>query len=390
MSDSYVCSGAVMRCTMGTSPANLTVLPVRTVNLTGPPMANISDHKSMVNLAPFGLCRSLGFPPTAAATAAAHGHLTPMPCMHNTPAPWMGGKMDYLIKGQPALLKSCKCQCMWGGTISLVTDGQVGEGTQYVQKKPKTGYSPKSLELKKGAAAQPPDRQLESKEQTEKAAALDFAEKTWNTVSSTIADISHKKQEFVDYVCDYVSDYVEQKAITAANFIEQKQNALAKAIGEANQFWNKAYDDIKEEIKTFLKTDKIILWDAYWEKSLAKKVGEKVIYEENGTKKTEDVISYSNTKLRFLPQQLEVELNLVFYFKYDDTEHKKGSAEFVLNIEVPETRYTPKKYKITGEKILKFVKDTRDGRDYYKCSIKSFSSDLTKADFIAAGFTEMP
>lgn len=125
----------MMRCTMGTSPAKLTVLPIRTVNLTGPPMANISDHKSMVNLAPFGLCRSLGFPPTAAATAAAHGHLTPMPCMHNTPTPWFVGKMDYLIKGQPALLKSCKCQCMWGGTISLVTDGQVGEGTQWVQKK---------------------------------------------------------------------------------------------------------------------------------------------------------------------------------------------------------------------------------------------------------------
>ena len=140
MPDSYVCSGAIMRCTMGTSPANLTVLPIRTVFLTGQPMANISDHKSMVNLAPFGLCRSLGFPPTASATAAAHGHLTPMPCVHNTPAPWMGGKMDYLIKGQPALLKSCKCQCMWGGTISLVTDGQVGEGTQWVQKKPKDNF----------------------------------------------------------------------------------------------------------------------------------------------------------------------------------------------------------------------------------------------------------
>ena len=131
----------MMRCTMGTSPANLTVLPVRTVNLAGPPMANISDHKSMVNLAPFGLCRSLAFPPTAAATAAAHGHLTPMPCVHNTPAPWFVGKMDYLIKGQPALLKSCKCQCMWGGTISLITDGQVGEGTQYVQKEQKDEFN---------------------------------------------------------------------------------------------------------------------------------------------------------------------------------------------------------------------------------------------------------
>ena len=137
MSDSYVCSGAVMKCTMGTSPANLTVLPIRTVFLAGQPQGNISDHQSMLNLAPFGLCRSLAFPPTAAATAAALGTLTPMPCMHNTPAPWFVGKMDYLIQGQPALLKSCKCQCMWGGTISFVTDGQVGEGTQDVQKTPK-------------------------------------------------------------------------------------------------------------------------------------------------------------------------------------------------------------------------------------------------------------
>ena len=136
MADSYVCSGATMKCTMGTSTAKLTVLPIRTVFLTGQPMANISDHLTMVNLAPFGRCRSLGFPATAAATAAHRGHLTPMPCMHNTPFPWMGGKMDYIVKGDPALLKSCTCQCMWGGTISLITDGQVREGTQWVQKKP--------------------------------------------------------------------------------------------------------------------------------------------------------------------------------------------------------------------------------------------------------------
>lgn len=135
MADSYVCSGAMMKCTMGTSPARLTVLPSRTVFLAGQPMANISDHKSMVNLAPFGLCRSLAFPPTASATAAALGTLTPMPCIHNTPAPWFVGKMDYFIKGQPALLQSCKCQCMWGGTISLINNGQVGEGAQGVNER---------------------------------------------------------------------------------------------------------------------------------------------------------------------------------------------------------------------------------------------------------------
>ena len=145
MADSYVCSGAMMRCTMGSSPAKLTVLPSRTVFLAGQPMANISDHKSMVNLAPFGLCRSLGYPATASATAAAHGHLTPMPCMHNTPAPWMVGKMDYLVKGQPALLQSCKCQCMWGGTISLINNGQVGEGAEGVSEMKRAFFGTQSI-----------------------------------------------------------------------------------------------------------------------------------------------------------------------------------------------------------------------------------------------------
>jgi len=137
MADSYVCSGAMMRCTMGSSPAKLTVLPSRTVYLAGKPQANISDTKSMVNLGAFGLCRSMGYPATASATAAAHGVLTPMPCMHNTPMPWIGGKTDHIVKGQPALLKSCKCQCMWGGTISLLDNGQVGEGARGVTAKKK-------------------------------------------------------------------------------------------------------------------------------------------------------------------------------------------------------------------------------------------------------------
>lgn len=152
MADSYVCSGAAMKCTMGTSTAKLTVLPIRTVYLTGQPMANISDHLSMVNLAPFGRCRSLGFPATAAATSAHHGHLTPMPCMHNTPFPWMNGKNDYIVKGDPALLKSSTCQCMWGGTISLVTDGQRPTGPADLNKRPKNSFS-KNQQNKDGLSA---------------------------------------------------------------------------------------------------------------------------------------------------------------------------------------------------------------------------------------------
>lgn len=143
--DSYVCSTATMKCTMGTSQAKLTVLPTRTVFLTGKPMANISDHLTMVNLAPFGRCRSMGFPATASATAANYGTLTPMPCMHNTPFPWMGGKNDYIIKGDPALLKSSTCQCMWGGTISIIIDGQSSSALADMSRKPAESFSIKQV-----------------------------------------------------------------------------------------------------------------------------------------------------------------------------------------------------------------------------------------------------
>ena len=153
MADSYVCSGAKLRCSMGTDEARLTVLPIRTVFLTGKPMANISDHLSMVNLAPFGRCRSLAYPATASATAAAQGSLTPMPCLHNTPFPWMGGKNDFLIKGQPALLKSSTCACMWGGTITLVDDGQSAPGAADMRRKPIEKFSKSQSKNKKHSHA---------------------------------------------------------------------------------------------------------------------------------------------------------------------------------------------------------------------------------------------
>lgn len=122
--DSYVCSTAKIQCSFGDAIATLTVLPDRTVWLTGQPQANISDHLSMVNIAPFGKCRSVAYPPTGSATATNHGKLTPMPCVPNTPYPWMGGKNDVLIKGKPALLNTSKCRCHCGGIITIIFDGQ--------------------------------------------------------------------------------------------------------------------------------------------------------------------------------------------------------------------------------------------------------------------------
>lgn len=125
MEDSYVTSKAVLKCSCGDKTANLTVYPDRTVFLTGKPMANISDHVPMYNIAPFGRCHTVAYPPTGSATAANHGTLTPMPCVPGTINEWLNGKNDYLIKGKPALLNSSICRCQYGGVITVVDDGQL-------------------------------------------------------------------------------------------------------------------------------------------------------------------------------------------------------------------------------------------------------------------------
>ena len=137
MADSYVCSKAKIRCSCGDKISTLTVLHNRTIWLTGRPQANISDHIPLRNIAPFGKCHTVAFPATGAATAAAHGKLTPMPCVPNTPFPWMGGKNDVLLQGLPALLKSSTCRCVYGGTITIEFDGQAAGDKTMVDTRPR-------------------------------------------------------------------------------------------------------------------------------------------------------------------------------------------------------------------------------------------------------------
>lgn len=134
MSDSYVTSQATIKCSCGDKCAKLTVYPDRTVFLTDKPMANTSDHVSMYNIAPFGKCHTVAYPPTGSATAANHGHLTPMPCVPGTISEWVNGKGDYIVKGKPALLKSSYCRCKWGGIITITDDGQVDTGNPDLNK----------------------------------------------------------------------------------------------------------------------------------------------------------------------------------------------------------------------------------------------------------------
>lgn len=123
----YVCNGAQMVCSMGTSSSVLVVLPERKILLDGQPQANIMDYKSMTNIPSFGLCMSLANPVVAAATAAHLGVLTPMPCIPNTSSPWQNGKLELLLKQYPALCQDSTLDCMWAGKITITECGQ-GKG----------------------------------------------------------------------------------------------------------------------------------------------------------------------------------------------------------------------------------------------------------------------
>jgi hypothetical protein len=120
-----VCMGAMMKCSFGVAPSALVVLPANAV-LTGTPAANIMDNKPIVNVPPFGMCNSMANPMVAAATAAALGVLTPMPCVPVTAAPWAPGSPTVLIANMPALNNSSKLMCNWGGIIEISMAGQVG------------------------------------------------------------------------------------------------------------------------------------------------------------------------------------------------------------------------------------------------------------------------
>ncbi|MBN9686051.1 MULTISPECIES: DUF4280 domain-containing protein [unclassified Corallococcus] len=118
-----VVSGAMLQCSFGVAPSSLVVPPVNQVNATAP-AATIMDNIPGMNVPPFGMCQSLANPTVAAATAAAMGALTPMPCMPVLPAPWTPGSPTVLIKGKPALTDKSMCTCAYGGMIKINVPGQ--------------------------------------------------------------------------------------------------------------------------------------------------------------------------------------------------------------------------------------------------------------------------
>ena len=106
---------AICMCSFGVAPAPLMATSVPTVTALNQPAATIMDLPKI----PFGMCSSPANPTVAAATAAALGVLTPMPCTPMVTAPWMPGSPTVLIGGKPALNNSSKAICNFGGVIQI-------------------------------------------------------------------------------------------------------------------------------------------------------------------------------------------------------------------------------------------------------------------------------
>ena len=117
------CTGAQLMCSMGLAPSVFNATP-KPLLAGGKPVGNIQDFVPILNIAPFGMCRSPANPVVAAATAAALGTLTPMPCVPATVAAWTPGSALVQLAGSPALNNSSTLNCMWAGVISITDPGQ--------------------------------------------------------------------------------------------------------------------------------------------------------------------------------------------------------------------------------------------------------------------------
>jgi hypothetical protein len=120
-------STALIKCAFGLGPpVPLTAIPKGTpVLIGGLPAATIMDFAPMANIPTMGMCSTPTNPAVAAATTAAMGVLTPVPCVPVTVSPWVPGSPTVLINNFPALNNTSTCMCTWGGVITITMPGQV-------------------------------------------------------------------------------------------------------------------------------------------------------------------------------------------------------------------------------------------------------------------------
>ncbi|MDA8209597.1 MAG: DUF4280 domain-containing protein [Actinomycetota bacterium] len=118
-----VVAGAQMMCSFGLVPS--TLIAEGTVLADELPVATIANMIPIDNIPPFGMCDSLANPEVDAATTAALGVLTPMPCVPVIVDPWIPLAPTVQADGIPVLVMGSMCNCAWGGIVEIIEPGQV-------------------------------------------------------------------------------------------------------------------------------------------------------------------------------------------------------------------------------------------------------------------------
>ena len=119
-----VVNNALIKCSFGVAPSPFAVLPLHKHMSSSQPAGNIMDQIPFLNIKPFGMCTSPTNPAVIAATAAALGVLTPMPCTPIIAGPWIPGSPTVLIQNMPAINNACQCICAFAGIINVMVPGQ--------------------------------------------------------------------------------------------------------------------------------------------------------------------------------------------------------------------------------------------------------------------------
>lgn len=113
-----VTQGTILKCSFGNIPTPMVVLPDKKVKSTLP-VATKSDHIPLLNILPFGMCSNPSNPMVIAATAAAMGVFTPMPCIPCTVEDWTQSCPKVKVHGKEALNMDSQLKCMYGGNIQV-------------------------------------------------------------------------------------------------------------------------------------------------------------------------------------------------------------------------------------------------------------------------------
>ena len=119
----FVVMGAMLSCSFGAAPATLIPSASSKVMVEGRPAGVITDIAPGSNIPPFAMCSSLANPTVAAATSAALGVLTPMPCIPTVAGPWIPAAPKTMLGKVPALVSGSMCTCAFGGVIQVTNPG---------------------------------------------------------------------------------------------------------------------------------------------------------------------------------------------------------------------------------------------------------------------------